>query len=108
MMIEGVPESGIVVIDKPRGPSSHQVTAWAGKILDAPVGHAGTLDPAVSGVLVVMLGFRGEARPVPPEGREGVCLPLEAPRRCSRGADRGDGEGIRGTYLPAASHGSPR
>ncbi|HVP24827.1 MAG TPA: hypothetical protein VMS81_02485, partial [Methanomicrobiales archaeon] len=47
---------GIVVIDKPRGPSSHQVAAWVGKILGVPVGHAGTLDPGVSGVLVVMLG----------------------------------------------------
>jgi predicted rRNA pseudouridine synthase len=48
--------SGILIIDKPRGPSSHQVTAWAGEILGVPVGHAGTLDPRVSGVLVVMIG----------------------------------------------------
>jgi tRNA pseudouridine55 synthase/H/ACA ribonucleoprotein complex subunit 4 len=49
--------SGIVVVDKPRGPSSHQVAAWVGEILGGvPVGHAGTLDPQVSGVLVVMLG----------------------------------------------------
>ncbi|HOT94887.1 MAG TPA: RNA-guided pseudouridylation complex pseudouridine synthase subunit Cbf5 [Methanoregulaceae archaeon] len=49
------PGPGIVVIDKPRGPSSHQVAAWVGEILGAQVGHAGTLDPQVSGVLVVML-----------------------------------------------------
>ncbi|MDD1677388.1 MAG: RNA-guided pseudouridylation complex pseudouridine synthase subunit Cbf5 [Methanomicrobiales archaeon] len=47
---------GIVVIDKPRGPTSHQVAAWVREIVDLPVGHAGTLDPGVSGVLVVMLG----------------------------------------------------
>jgi predicted rRNA pseudouridine synthase len=47
---------GIVVIDKPRGPTSHQVTAWAGELLNAGVGHAGTLDPQVSGVLLVMKG----------------------------------------------------
>ena len=47
---------GIIVIDKPRGPSSHQVAAWVGKMLGCPVGHAGTLDPQVSGVLLVMLG----------------------------------------------------
>jgi H/ACA ribonucleoprotein complex subunit 4 len=52
----GVPGSGIVVIDKTQGPSSHQVTAWVGSILGARVGHAGTLDPQVSGVLVVMFG----------------------------------------------------
>jgi tRNA pseudouridine55 synthase/H/ACA ribonucleoprotein complex subunit 4 len=48
--------SGILVIDKPRGPSSHQVTAWVGKMLGVHVGHSGTLDPQVSGVLLVMLG----------------------------------------------------
>ena len=75
MTFEGVPGSGIVVIDKPRGPSSHQVTAWAGKILDAPVGHAGTLDPAVSGVLVVMLGSAVRLAPYLQRGeKEYVCL----------------------------------
>jgi predicted rRNA pseudouridine synthase len=75
MSIDGVPGSGIVVIDKPRGPSSHQVTAWVGRILGVPVGHAGTLDPGVSGVLVVMLG--GAVRLAPylqRGGKEYVCL----------------------------------
>ncbi len=48
--------AGILVIDKPCGPSSHQVAAWVGKMLGCQVGHAGTLDPQVSGVLLVMLG----------------------------------------------------
>ncbi|HJJ55562.1 MAG TPA: RNA-guided pseudouridylation complex pseudouridine synthase subunit Cbf5 [Methanocorpusculum sp.] len=48
--------NGILLIDKPRGPSSHQVAAWTGKMLQCKVGHTGTLDPMVSGVLVVMLG----------------------------------------------------
>ena len=70
-----IPGSGIVVIDKPRGPSSHQVTAWAGKILDLPVGHAGTLDPAVAGVLVVMLGSAARLAPYLQRGeKEYVCL----------------------------------
>lgn len=47
---------GIIVIDKPRGPSSHEVAAWIGKMLGCPVGHSGTLDPQVSGVLLIMLG----------------------------------------------------
>jgi len=46
-----------VLVDKPRGPTSHQVTAWARDLLGVPVaGHAGTLDPNVSGVLWVGLG----------------------------------------------------
>lgn len=75
MTVKGIPGSGIVVIDKPRGPSSHQVTAWAGKILGVPVGHAGTLDPAVSGILVVMLGTAVRLAPYLQRGeKEYVCL----------------------------------
>ncbi len=45
---------GIINIDKPPGPTSHQVVAWIKKILNfKKSGHAGTLDPKVSGVLPV-------------------------------------------------------
>ena len=57
--LEGIaPRQGaIILIDKPRGPSSHQVAAWVREITGvSSVGHTGTLDPAVSGVLVVLLG----------------------------------------------------
>lgn len=48
---------GILIIDKPRGPSSHQVAAWVREMTGvSQVGHTGTLDPQVSGVLVVLLG----------------------------------------------------
>ncbi|WP_319579602.1 RNA-guided pseudouridylation complex pseudouridine synthase subunit Cbf5 [uncultured Methanospirillum sp.] len=48
---------GILLIDKPRGPSSHQVAAWVREMTGvSQVGHTGTLDPQVSGVLVVLLG----------------------------------------------------
>lgn len=59
-----VRRDGILVLDKPRGPSSHQVAAWAGEILGCSTGHAGTLDPAVSGVLVVMLGRAVRLAPI--------------------------------------------
>jgi len=46
-----------LLIDKPRGPSSHQVTAWARDLLGVErAGHAGTLDPNVSGLLWVGVG----------------------------------------------------
>jgi tRNA U55 pseudouridine synthase TruB len=46
-----------LLVDKPRGPTSHQVTAWARDLLKVPVaGHAGTLDPNVSGLLWVGVG----------------------------------------------------
>ncbi len=48
---------GFVVIDKPKGPTSHQVDYWVRKILGMEkVGHIGTLDPGVTGVLVMALG----------------------------------------------------
>lgn len=50
-------QRGIVNIDKPRGPTSHEVTSWVKKILGiSKAGHSGTLDPNVSGVLPVTLG----------------------------------------------------
>ena len=70
-----IPDSGIVVVDKPRGPSSHQVTAWVGDILGRRVGHAGTLDPQVSGVLVVMFGGAVRLAPILlAHNKEYVCL----------------------------------
>ncbi|MEM4389816.1 MAG: RNA-guided pseudouridylation complex pseudouridine synthase subunit Cbf5 [Candidatus Micrarchaeia archaeon] len=49
-------ELGVVVVDKPPGPSSHEVSVWVKNLLGARrTGHAGTLDPNVSGVLPVAL-----------------------------------------------------
>lgn len=48
---------GFIVIDKPKGPTSHQIDYWVRKITgEEKVGHIGTLDPGVSGVLVMALG----------------------------------------------------
>jgi H/ACA ribonucleoprotein complex subunit 4 len=50
-------KNGVVVIDKPSGPTSHQVTSWVGDIFEAKKSaHGGTLDPRVTGVLPVGLG----------------------------------------------------
>ena len=47
---------GMVVIDKTPGPTSHEVAAWIKKLLKLDkVGHGGTLDPKVTGVLPVTL-----------------------------------------------------
>jgi len=54
--MEDILNFGVVVVDKPKGPTSHQVSAWTRKILNIPkAGHAGTLDPNVTGVLPVGL-----------------------------------------------------
>ncbi len=49
--------NGFIVIDKPVGPTSHQIDSWVRDLTgETRVGHAGTLDPNVSGVLVMALG----------------------------------------------------
>lgn len=48
---------GVLVVDKPQGPTSHDVVARVRRTLGTRrVGHAGTLDPMASGVLVVLVG----------------------------------------------------
>ncbi len=48
---------GVIILDKPSGPTSHQATAWARDALHLDkVGHGGTLDPYVSGVLPLTTG----------------------------------------------------
>ena len=49
--------SGIVFLDKPKGPTSHQVDSWVKKILKVEkVGHSGTLDPNATGILPIGIG----------------------------------------------------
>jgi len=48
---------GLLIVDKPAGPTSHDVVARVRRALGEPrVGHTGTLDPAASGVLPLVLG----------------------------------------------------
>jgi len=53
---------GVVNLDKPPGPSAHQVAAW---VRDATgqdrVAHGGTLDPKVTGCLPILLGDAARA-----------------------------------------------
>ena len=48
---------GLLVVDKPVGPTSHDVVARVRRALgERRIGHTGTLDPAASGVLPLVLG----------------------------------------------------
>ncbi len=54
--------NGFINLDKPAGPTSHQVVAWVKEILEIEkAGHGGTLDPAVTGVLPTGLGDAARA-----------------------------------------------
>ena len=47
---------GVINLDKPAGPTSHEVAAWTKKILKLNlIGHGGTLDPKVTGCLPITL-----------------------------------------------------
>jgi H/ACA ribonucleoprotein complex subunit 4 len=67
---------GIINLNKPSGPTSHQVSDYVKKILNLDkAGHSGTLDPKVTGVLPIALG-RGTriVQTLLTAGKEYVCL----------------------------------
>lgn len=48
---------GALLVDKPSGPTSHDVVAIARRALKTPgIGHTGTLDPLATGLLVLLVG----------------------------------------------------
>src|SRR6266513_4128199 len=47
---------GVVLVDKPAGKTSHDVVAAVRRGREGKVGHAGTLDPFATGLLIVLVG----------------------------------------------------
>ncbi len=57
MLVTSAGPDGLTIVDKPQGLTSHDVVARMRRLADTrKVGHAGTLDPMATGVLVVGLG----------------------------------------------------
>lgn len=67
-------KNGVINLDKPSGPTSHQIDAWLKKMLNLDkVGHGGTLDPNATGVLPIGLGNATKAlQALLPAGKEYV------------------------------------
>ncbi|KAK6589239.1 hypothetical protein RS030_213293 [Cryptosporidium xiaoi] len=67
---------GIINLDKPANPSSHEVVAWIKKILRCEkTGHSGTLDPKVTGCLLVCLNRATRlVKSQQSAGKEYVCI----------------------------------
>jgi len=67
---------GIINLDKPVGPTSHEIVAWIKRLLEVRrAGHGGTLDPKVSGILPVALEDATKmVQTLLPAGKEYVCL----------------------------------
>ena len=67
---------GVINLDKPSGPSSHEVDSWVKRILHVnKTGHGGTLDPKVTGVLPIGIDTATRvSQLLLPAGKEYVCL----------------------------------
>ncbi len=107
MALRGPPEDrtpaelltfGVLNLDKPPGPSSHQVSGWLrDAVVDAlesqaepqidQAAHAGTLDPKVTGCLPVMLGDATRLAPVFLEGQKEYVAVLECHGRVPADAE---------------------
>lgn len=69
---------GVVNLDKPAGPSAHQVSAWVRDMVGVErAAHAGTLDPKVTGCLPVMTGDATRLAPAFLEGSKEYVAVLE-------------------------------
>ncbi|KIJ45646.1 hypothetical protein M422DRAFT_206955 [Sphaerobolus stellatus SS14] len=80
--IQSYVRSGVINLDKPSNPSSHEVVAWLRRILRVEkTGHSGTLDPKVTGCLIVCIDRATRlVKSQQGAGKEYVCvLRLHAP-----------------------------
>ncbi|CAH8639587.1 unnamed protein product [Schistosoma curassoni] len=69
-------KSGVINLDKPCNPSSHEVVAWVKRALGVnKTGHSGTLDPKVSGCLIVCIDRATRlVKSQQSAGKEYVCI----------------------------------
>ncbi len=69
-------KNGVICLDKPSGPTSHEVVTWVRKFMNVDrAGHGGTLDPGVTGILPTGLGNATKAmQALLPAGKEYICL----------------------------------
>lgn len=69
-------ENGLILVDKPNGPTSNQIDIWMKKLLNrGKTGHSGTLDPHVTGVLPIGLNQGTKVlNPLSQADKEYVCV----------------------------------
>jgi tRNA pseudouridine55 synthase len=59
----GLEPSGIILVDKPAGPTSFKIVAAVRRKTGARTGHAGTLDPFATGLLLLLSGSATRLQP---------------------------------------------
>jgi len=95
-----MPAAGVLLVDKPGGMTSHDVVARARRALGTrKIGHAGTLDPMATGLLV--LGVEGATRLL--TFVVGLGKSYEATIRLGVATDSDDADGIETARADAAS-----
>ncbi|MFB6085995.1 MAG: RNA-guided pseudouridylation complex pseudouridine synthase subunit Cbf5 [Halodesulfurarchaeum sp.] len=91
--VESLLSFGVINLDKPPGPSAHQVSAWVKRLTDLDrAAHAGTLDPKVTGVLPVLLGDATRLVPAMLEGTKEYVAVLELHARAPEDLESTVGE----------------
>ncbi len=82
--------SGIVLVDKPAGPSSFALVAELRRRTGARTGHAGTLDPFASGLLVLLSGAATKLTPCFVGLDKRYCTEIDLTSRSSTGDPEGE------------------
>ncbi len=82
--------AGVALVDKPSGPSSFAVVAQIRRMTGARTGHAGTLDPFASGLLLILSGRATKLAPSLVGLDKRYLTQIDLTRRTSTGDPEGD------------------
>ena len=82
--------AGVALVDKPRGPSSFAVVAQIGRVTGARTGHAGTLDPFATGLLLLLSGRATKLAPCLVGLDKRYVTEIDLTRRTSTGDPEGE------------------
>ena len=83
-----MPQPGLFLVDKPVGPTSFGVLRSLRPALGQKLGHAGTLDPFASGLLLVLAGRATRLAPYLSGRGQDVSCRRAVRRRCRRRSTR--------------------
>jgi tRNA pseudouridine55 synthase len=82
--------AGVALVDKPRGPSSFAIVAQIRRLTGARTGHAGTLDPFATGLLLVLSGRATKLAPCLVGLDKRYVTEIDLTRRTSTGDPEGE------------------
>lgn len=82
--------AGVALVDKPRGPSSFAVVAQIRRVTGARTGHAGTLDPFATGLLLLLSGRATKLAPCLVGLDKRYVTEIDLTRRTSTGDPEGE------------------